>query len=57
MLAGLLLAAAFLVEGFLTGVNLVNVVNQSAVLALLAVGQTFVIAGGMIDLSVSSSWH
>lgn len=52
LLGVLLVAAALLVEGFLTAANLVNVINQSAVLALLAIGQTFVIAGGMIDLSV-----
>ena len=32
--------------------NLANILEQSAVLAILALGQAFVIAGGMIDLSV-----
>lgn len=32
--------------------NIVNVLNQSAILAVLAIGQTIVIAAGLIDLSV-----
>jgi len=32
--------------------NLVNVLDQTAALAILALGQSFVIAGGLIDLSV-----
>ncbi len=35
-----------------TGTNLANVVTQSAALGLVAIGQTFVIAAGLIDLSV-----
>jgi ribose/xylose/arabinose/galactoside ABC-type transport system permease subunit len=37
---------------FTTPDNLRNIVNQAAPLALLALGQTFVIAAGLIDLSV-----
>nr|WP_295467027.1 ABC transporter permease [Mesorhizobium sp.] len=37
---------------FRTLSNLANILDQSAVLAVLALGQAFVIAGGMIDLSV-----
>ena len=37
---------------FRTPENLANVLKQSAALGVLAVGQSFVIAGGMIDLSV-----
>jgi len=37
---------------FRTASNLANILEQSAVLAVLALGQAFVIAGGMIDLSV-----
>ncbi len=37
---------------FRTLSNLANILEQSATLALLAIGQAFVIAGGMIDLSV-----
>ena len=38
--------------GFATPTNLANVVTQSAALGLVAIGQTFVIVGGLIDLSV-----
>jgi ribose/xylose/arabinose/galactoside ABC-type transport system permease subunit len=44
--------AAVLVPGFATATNLGNVVTQSAALGLVALGQTFVIAAGLIDLSV-----
>jgi ribose/xylose/arabinose/galactoside ABC-type transport system permease subunit len=37
---------------FRTPANVANVLNQSAALGILAVGQSFVIVGGMIDLSV-----
>jgi ribose/xylose/arabinose/galactoside ABC-type transport system permease subunit len=37
---------------FRTGANVANILQQSATLAILALGQAFVIAGGMIDLSV-----
>lgn len=47
----LVLALAF-VPGFAAAENIANVVTQSAALGLVAIGQTFVIAGGMIDLSV-----
>ena len=51
LLAGLLGGAAAFVPGFATANNLANVVTQSAALGLVAVGQTFVIIGGLIDLS------
>lgn len=37
---------------FRTAENAMNVLEQSATLAFLAIGQAFVIAGGLIDLSV-----
>ena len=37
--------------------NLLNIVEDSSFLALLAIGMTFVIMGGGNDLSVGSSWH
>jgi ribose/xylose/arabinose/galactoside ABC-type transport system permease subunit len=37
---------------FRTTANLANVLKQSAALGILALGQSFVIVGGMIDLSV-----
>jgi ribose/xylose/arabinose/galactoside ABC-type transport system permease subunit len=53
---GLLVVAAVLaaifVPGFATPTNLGNVVTQSAALGCVAIGQTFVIAAGLIDLSV-----
>jgi galactofuranose transport system permease protein len=39
---------------FLAADNILNVLRQNAVLALLAIGMTFVIIGGGIDLSVGS---
>lgn len=44
--------ALVLVPGFAAPDNLANVMTQSAALGLVAIGQTFVIVGGMIDLSV-----
>jgi ribose/xylose/arabinose/galactoside ABC-type transport system permease subunit len=44
--------AMALVPGFSASNNLANVLTQSAALGLVAIGQTFVIVGGMIDLSV-----
>lgn len=40
--------------GFLTSGNLLNVVRQSAIIAVMAVAVTFVIAAAQIDLSVGS---
>lgn len=56
-LAGLLVLCAGLwiaTPHFLTTSNLMNVVEQSAVIGVLAVGMTFVILAGGIDLSVGS---
>ncbi|MEO7521084.1 MAG: ribose ABC transporter permease, partial [Gemmatimonas sp.] len=39
---------------FLTGANLLNVIEQSAIIGVIAVGMTFVILTGGIDLSVGS---
>jgi ribose transport system permease protein len=41
---------------FLSPVNLANILSQSAILALVAVGLCFVVAGGGIDLSVAVSF-
>jgi ribose/xylose/arabinose/galactoside ABC-type transport system permease subunit len=51
-LAALVLVGIVSVPQFRTASNLANVLDQSATLAILALGQAFVIAGGMIDLSV-----
>ena len=51
LLAVVVVAALVFVPGFAAATNLANVVTQSAALGLVAIGQTFVIAGGLIDLS------
>jgi len=56
-LIGLVLLCAalwILTPHFLTGSNLVNVVEQTSINAIVAVGMTFVILSGGIDLSVGS---
>lgn len=47
-----LLVAALVIPAFRDPANLANVVRQAGVLGILAIGQTFVITAGMIDLSV-----
>ncbi|OZM77880.1 ABC transporter permease [Pseudonocardia sp. MH-G8] len=50
-----LLFAIFLSgDGFLTGTNLLNIVRQTAIISVMAVAMTFVIAAAQIDLSVGS---
>jgi ribose/xylose/arabinose/galactoside ABC-type transport system permease subunit len=44
--------ASLFVPGFASATNLGNVVTQSAALGCVAIGQSFVIAAGLIDLSV-----
>ena len=44
--------ASVAIPAFRDPVNLANILRQSSVLGILAIGQTFVIAAGMIDLSV-----
>ena len=51
-LAILLLFGLAWVPEFRTAGNAANVLDQSAAIAVLALGQVFVIVGGMIDLSV-----
>jgi ribose/xylose/arabinose/galactoside ABC-type transport system permease subunit len=52
LLAVAVLVAAATIPAFRETTNLANILRQSSVLGLLAIGQTFVIAAGMIDLSV-----
>lgn len=47
-----LLFASITIPAFRDPANLANVLRQSSILGLIAIGQTFVIAAGMIDLSV-----
>ncbi len=53
-LAFLLVLGALSSDRFLTLDNLLNVANQSAFIAIIAVGATFVITAGGLDLSVGS---
>lgn len=41
-------------KGFLTGENLMNIARQTATISVMAVGMTFVLCAGEIDLSVGS---
>jgi ribose/xylose/arabinose/galactoside ABC-type transport system permease subunit len=52
LVAALVVFAAVAVPAFRTADNLANVATQAAALGLVAIGQTFVIVGGWIDLSV-----
>ena len=52
LLGGGLAAALLFIPSFRQPDNIANVVVQSAALGVIAVGQTLVIVGGMIDLSV-----
>jgi ribose transport system permease protein len=53
-LAVLIVLGALVNPDFLTASNLLNVVTRSAFIAIIAVGATFVIAGGGLDLSVGA---
>ena len=53
-LLGLVLVLWALTPHFLTVSNLLNVADQAAIIAIVAVGMTFVIITGGIDLSVGS---
>ena len=53
-LAALLVLGALVSPQFLDPSNLLNVVTRSAFIAIIAIGATFVIAGGGLDLSVGS---
>ncbi|MBF9234122.1 ABC transporter permease [Microvirga alba] len=50
----LVIAGSLINPDFLTTANLLNVVTRSAFIAIIAVGATFVIASGGLDLSVGS---
>ncbi|MIL08910.1 ABC transporter permease [Salmonella enterica subsp. enterica] len=53
-LALLLILGTFAHENFLTVNNLLNVMTRAAYIAIIAIGATFVITGGGLDLSVGS---
>ena len=50
----LILVLSTMTDGLLTSSNLINVLSQSAVVAIAAIGATFVILTGGIDLSTGS---
>jgi ribose transport system permease protein len=45
---------SFTTPGFLTHTNLLNIMRQSAIVGLMAIGTTFVIIGGDFDISIGS---
>ncbi|MBA3414279.1 MAG: ribose ABC transporter permease, partial [Chloroflexia bacterium] len=51
----LIVVAAFLSPRFLTPVNLMNVLRQTAIVGVLGIGMTFVILTAGIDLSVGAT--
>ncbi len=53
-LAILFVVGAFVSESFFTYANLMNVMTRSAFIAIIAVGATFVISAGGLDLSVGA---
>ena len=55
ILVGLIVAMSFLSPVFFTTENAGNVLSQTAVIAILAIGQLFVIITRGIDLSVGSN--
>ncbi len=47
---------SFATDGFLTSINLLNVGRQISLLGIMAVGMTFVLVSGEVDLSVGSTY-
>ncbi|MBW4603083.1 MAG: ABC transporter permease [Calothrix sp. FI2-JRJ7] len=54
LLFGLAIFASFRYETFLTPLNVMNIMRQNSMLALVALGMTIVILSGGIDLSVGA---
>ena len=55
-LLALCLFLTFATSGFLTSLNLLNVGRQISLLGIMAVGMTFVLISGEVDLSVGSTY-
>src|SRR6478672_11109949 len=51
----LCVVTALLTSRFLSPLNLTNILVQSSIMAVIAIGMTFVIIGGGFDLSVGST--
>ena len=54
-LVALCVVTALLTNRFLSPLNLTNILVQSSIMAVIAIGMTFVIIGGGFDLSVGST--
>jgi ribose/xylose/arabinose/galactoside ABC-type transport system permease subunit len=54
-LLALCVATTLLTDRFLSPLNLTNILVQSSIMAVIAMGMTFVIVGGGFDLSVGST--
>src|SRR5262245_13251899 len=54
-LIALCVITALLTDRFLSPLNLTNILVQSSIMAVIALGMTFVIIGGGFDLSVGST--
>src|ERR1700755_1496982 len=54
-LIALCAVTTLLTDRFLSPLNLTNILVQSSIMAVIAVGMTFVIVGGGFDLSVGST--
>src|SRR5471032_1261657 len=54
-LVALCIVTALLTGRFLSPLNLTNILVQSSIMAVIAIGMTFVIIGGGFDLSVGST--
>lgn len=54
-LVALCILTALLTDRFLSPLNLTNILVQSSIMAVIAMGMTFVIIGGGFDLSVGST--
>src|SRR6266567_3523959 len=54
-LVALCVVTAMLTSRFLSPLNLTNILVQSSIMAVIAIGMTFVIIGGGFDLSVGST--
>ncbi|MBZ9743261.1 MULTISPECIES: ABC transporter permease [unclassified Mesorhizobium] len=55
-LLAMCLFLSFATDGFLTSLNLLNVGRQVSLLGIMAVGMTFVLIAGEVDLSVGSTY-
>jgi ribose transport system permease protein len=55
-LIGVTILFSLMTPSFFTATNVANILSQSAILALVAIGLSFVVASGGIDLSIAVSY-